>query len=253
MQGKTHRAGGMLCSIVGFALLQQNNLLLPDVNEGVQWLVMYPFTMWGSVASDLDHHWDSCPEKDYPSRLVNVALHITAPIKKTLDRSLSERQKKHSVIYQISNLFCASHRSWQTHSDLTLYLMIYLLYNILSGKFTSLGAVDISILSLIVMGVCLGVIAHLILDVLTPEGIWIIETSVLNKLLRLINPRLHINLPEKVHLVPKSRFFATGGAWEEFVQKVLQVTTLVSLAWFFLNLFIPNWMDYIPYQITLGG
>ena len=43
MTGKTHRAGGILCSIIGFAILKEKGLLLPDVNEGLQWLIIYPF------------------------------------------------------------------------------------------------------------------------------------------------------------------------------------------------------------------
>ena len=33
MTGKTHKAGGMLVSIVGFAILREKGLLLPDVNQ----------------------------------------------------------------------------------------------------------------------------------------------------------------------------------------------------------------------------
>ena len=43
MTGKTHKAGGMLCTIVGFTILKENGLLINNVNEGVQWLMMYPF------------------------------------------------------------------------------------------------------------------------------------------------------------------------------------------------------------------
>ena len=57
MTGNTHRAGGMLCSVVGFALLKEQGLLLPEINPCIQWLVMYPFCYWGSTASDLDHNW----------------------------------------------------------------------------------------------------------------------------------------------------------------------------------------------------
>jgi hypothetical protein len=251
MTGKTHRAGGMLCSIIGFEILRQKGLLLPDVNEGVQWLVMYPFTMWGSIASDLDHHWDSCPDKSYPSWFINKALHITAPIKKSLDKTLNESQKKHNPVYKVADFLNASHRSWQTHSDLTLIAMIYLLHLIIAGKFTSLGTLDISILTLILTGVCLGVVAHFILDVLTPEGVWITGLVILNRIVRLVNPRLKI--PEKLHIVPHQKFFATGGKWEEFVNKVLKIATIVAIVWFLGSLLIPIVMKYIPYSITISN
>ncbi len=89
MTGKTHRQGGMLCSLVGFALLKQNGLLNPEVNELVQLLVMYPFCVWGSVASDLDHEWDSAPTKGYPDFVINKALHITKPLANFFEKTTS--------------------------------------------------------------------------------------------------------------------------------------------------------------------
>lgn len=248
MTGSTHKAGGMLVSIVGFAILREKGLLLPNVNEGLQWLVMYPFTMWGSIASDLDHHWDSCPQKDYPSRLVNMALHITKPVKKSLDKTLTDSQKKHNVIYKVADTLNASHRSWQTHSDLTLFLMLYLLWSVFSGKIVGFGAVDTTIATLVLTGICLGIIAHFILDSITPEGIWMIGLVILNKILKLFNPR--INLPQKLHLVPHKKFFATGGKWEQLVQKVLKIATWVALIWFFYVLASPFLSEVIPFQIT---
>ena len=244
MTGKTHRAGGMLCSIVGFAILRENGLLLPNVNEGLQLLIMYPFCMWGSIASDLDHHWDSCPQKDYPSWLVHKVLHITAPIEKSL-----ESVDKKSPVYKVSHLLNAKHRSWQTHSDLTLFAMLYLMYLLISGKFVGLGVVDGALLSLVLMGVTLGIIAHFILDMITPEGIWLIGMTIINQGLRLMNPRAGF-LPEKLHFVPHKKLFATGGAWECFVQKVLKIATAVAVVWLLVTLFIPNWMSYIPFEFN---
>lgn len=247
MTGKTHKAGGMLCSIVGYSILRQKGLLLPEVNEGLQWLIIYPFCMWGSIASDLDHHWDSCPQRDYPSWLVNKALHITAPVQKFFDKNFDASKNKRNPIYQISKFFNAKHRSWQTHSDLTLYVILFLMYIVFSGKISFLSAVDSVLLSLVLTGVCMGFMAHLILDILTPEGVWIVEFVILNKLLSLISPRLR--LPEKLHIVPHKKLFATGGKWESFIQKVLKVFTILALIWFLVTLFIPDWMSYIPFTI----
>lgn len=249
MTGDTHKAGGMFVSVVGFYLLKKYNLLLPDVNEGLQWLVMYPFTMWGSIASDLDHNTHAIPSKDIPSRAVNAVLHITEPIKKSFEKNHSEAELKHNIVYKVANTLCAKHRSWQTHSDLTLFLMLYLIYWLMTSS--SLGVLDHSFLLLITMGICLGVIAHFILDLITPEGIWLIGLKVLNSVIRLFNPRAK-KLPEKLHLVPKSHFFATGGSWEKFVQKVLKVLTWLSIAYLLITLFLPNWLEYIPYTITFN-
>ena len=139
MTGETHRAGGMLCSIVGFSILQKNGLLLPDVNIGVQWLLMYPFCMWGSVASDLDHNWESCPSKGYPDWIINHTLHITKPIQKSLEMT---GQVKNGI-YKFAKFFNASHRSWQTHSDVTLYFMLSLMWIVNSSNIFNLDTIEI--------------------------------------------------------------------------------------------------------------
>ena len=151
-------------------------------------------------------------------------------------------------MYKIAKLFNARHRSWQTHSDLTLFFMLWLMNFVMSGGIKGFSAIDTSICSLILMGICLGIIAHFILDVLTPDGVWLCGFVVLNKLLKKINPRIH--LPEKLHFVPKAHFFATGNQWEEFVRKVLKVLTYVSLAWFLLNLLPVDIMSFIPINIS---
>lgn len=247
MTGATHRAGGMLVSIVGFALLRQKGLLLSNVNEGVQWLVMYPFTMWGSVASDLDHHWESCPTKDIPSRFVNAILHITKPAKKMLDRTLSESSRKKNPIYKLVDFLNASHRSWQTHSDLTLFAMLYLLYMVFTGQVGGLSEIDSTVIMLVLTGVCLGVVAHFILDALTPEGILLVIPAVINKILKLF--KLKFQLPQKLHLVPKTSFFATGGQWEQFVQKVLKTCTVLCVIWFLWVQLAPVILELLPFEI----
>ena len=243
MTGDTHKAGGMLCSIVGFSILQHNGLLIPDVNEGVQWLLMYPFCMWGSVASDLDHHWESCPSKSYPDWIINHMLHITKPMQKSLERTGID---KDDLVYKFSKFFNASHRSWQTHSDITIYFMGFLMWLVNVSNFLTLNAVDKSILSIVITGISLGIIAHFILDMLTPEGVWISWLVILNRIGRLINPRL--NLPEKIHFVPHAKFFATGGDWEMFIRRVLKVLTVISILWFLISNFSPELMSLIPFE-----
>lgn len=230
MTGKTHRDGGTLCTIVGFILLRDRGLLVEGVNPFVQLAVMYPFTLWGSVASDFDHHWESCPSKDIASRLVNKALHITNPLYKRLDEKLSASEKKTDRLYKFAKVSSCRHRSWQTHSDLTLVLLIGALYSILSGKASGgyLSGIDMSILSIVLTGIILGFIAHFILDMLTPEGVWSV-------LAVMINTVTGSKLRVKYGFVPKKRAFATGGAWENFVRWWLKLLTWVALAYLILT------------------
>lgn len=255
MTGETHRAGGLLCTVVGFVLLRNSNLLLPDVNEFVQLAVMYPFAKWGSVASDLDHHWDSCPEKDPPSWIVNRVLHITSPVVKTMETTVPEGLLKHSMGYKVAKFFNASHRSWQTHSDLTLACMVWLLWAVLSHRIgAGFTAIDTAILALILSGLCIGIIAHFILDMLTPQGVWFTGGVLVNRLLSTVKHKEIRVLPEKWHFVPKMKCFATGSAWESFVCKLLKIATVVSVVYLIFWVAFPSIgasiVDKFPWQIT---
>lgn len=239
MTGKTHRAGGFLCSVVGFALLRENGLLLPNVSEGLQWLVMYPFCMWGSVVSDLDHHWQSCPMKDPPSYVVNKLLHLTAPIQKSLEKA----GDKKSGVYKIAKTFNASHRSWQTHSDLTLFLMLLLIALVMTNSL-GFGAVDAMLLRMIVLGVSLGVIAHFILDMLTTDGVTSVFLIALGKLFRIKK------FPRKLRFVPKWHCFATSGSWEIWVNKALKVLNIIAMVYLLWN--ILGVSRLFPYTISFS-
>lgn len=243
MTGKTHKLGGFVCSVVGFELLRRNGMLIDGVNEGLQWLAMYPFCYWGSVASDLDHNDQAIPMKDPPSIVFHKMLHLTAPLKKLLEKSGDNK----SVAYKIASLFDASHRSWQTHSDLTLFVLLWLIHMILGGRF-QLGAVDSLLLSLMLMGVTTGLVAHFILDMLTTEGVWSVLLVVLGFVVKKINPRCK-NFPTKIKVVPRWHFFRTGASWELFVQKVLKILNVCAtlyLIWTLLGL-----GNLIPFEITI--
>ena len=238
MTGETHKTGGMLCTIVGYSVLQHKGLLIPDVNEGVQWLLMYPFCMWGSTMSDLDHHWESCPSKSYPDWIINHALHITKPIEKAFERD------KNDLLYKFGKLFNAHHRSWQTHSDITIYFMLLLIHLVKVSSY--LDTLDKAILLNILTGISLGITTHFILDMLTPEGVWFTPLVILNRVLKLISPR--INLPEKIHFVPHMGVFATGGAWEMFIRRVLKFLTVTSILWFLADIISPSIFEFLPFE-----
>lgn len=230
MTGKTHRVGGMLCVLGGYTLLESKGMLLGNVSPILQLTVMYPFAIYGSIASDLDHDWHSCPSKDVVSLAINKILHLTSGIVDRLDEK--------SLIYKVLSIFDANHRSWQTHSDLFLIAMIITTFNMLNS---SIGSVDAVIIRLIATGLILGVISHLVLDMLTPEGIWSISTTFLGWLLtskfigkivthysiRKSIKQLGRAIPQKISLVPDTKFFRTGGVWEKLIRKVLWVICLL--------------------------
>lgn len=252
MTGKTHKMGGMFISVLGFALLKNNNMLMENVNLGLQWLTIYPFCVWGSTASDLDHHWQSCPTKDLPSLVVHKILHFAEPRYKQLDASLSKRQKDASIEYKVCKVATAKHRSWQTHSDLTLLLMLYLLFNVIHGKFDFFNSYDAMLARLILTGLCMGVAEHLILDLLTTDGIWNMTVVILNILLGGKIPRKF----EKWHFVPRMHFFATDSKWEHFIYKLLKVLTVVSVVYLLLIVLCPDFIiklqGLFPYRLKFN-
>lgn len=224
MEGKTHRIGGMLCCLGGYTILESKGMLLGDVSPLVQLAVMYPFAIYGSVVSDLDHNWHSAPCKDVISLGINKILHLTTPI----------REKTNSKSFLVS-LFDARHRSWQTHSDLFLFVLIVVANSILSS---TVNSADQVIIRLITTGLVLGIISHLVLDMLTPEGVWSIVTTILGKITK------YKKIPKKIHFVPNTPFFRTGGTWEKIIRYIMWIVCIFLL----LNLIL----DLSPYQIVFG-
>lgn len=225
MTGKTHRVGGMLCVLGGFTYLESKGLLLRNVNPLLQLTVMYPFALYGSIVSDLDHNANSIPSKDIVSVAINRILHLTSG----LNESTGGRNK-------VFGILDAKHRSWQTHSDLFLVALMYALYQMVME--TKLATVESVIWSLVGMGFILGVISHLVLDMITPEGIWSILLVGVGKVTG------NKVMPKKLRLVPDSKFFSTGGPWESLVRNILWICCVV--------LFIRLIYLMTPYRITFN-
>lgn len=226
MTGKTHRAGGVVACVIGYAALSKYGLLLDGAEGWIQLTVMYPFAVWGSVASDLDHRWESSPVKDGVGWLFNKLLHCTSSICERLNLS------RHNVL----RIFAAKHRSWQTHSDLVLAVVLVLLWQLLHGAFGLSGA-GAGMLSLAVMGIGLGLISHLILDMLTPSGVWFVSFIAVNAFIGLFVRKKVRLLPEKVRFVPNTAFFSTGNGWEKIINGLLSVCGVLGvLTVIFINI-----------------
>ena len=200
MTGKTHRVGGMLCALAGYTVLESKGMLISGVNPLLQLTIIYPFAIYGSVFSDLDHNPNSIPSKDIVSVAVNKVLHLSDATKGPL------------------SIFNARHRSWQTHSDLFLFIVIALFGTLLSSMS---GTANSIIIQLVGMGFLLGVISHLILDMLTPEGIWCFGLVAFSKVTG--------KKSTKIRFVPKSKFFATGGSWEDCVRAFMWFISILLL------------------------
>lgn len=218
MQGNTHRVGGALSCLLGYTILYNKGMVMQDVNPLLQLTVMYPFAIYGSVVSDLDHNWNSAPAKDPISKGINGLLHLTTGIR-----------KKTGSKNPILSVLDAKHRSWQTHSDLFLFVFVALGIFLSGGDISNANTI---ILKLVLMGFVLGLISHLVLDSLTPAGIWCIIPSIIGR--RRVAFRL----------VPKTKFFATGGSWELIVRTIMYFVIII------LGIYIFYTMS--PYRITFN-
>lgn len=241
MTGKTHRVGGVLSVLSGFLLLDSNGMLLSNINPAIQLVAMYPFAIYGSTFSDLDHNWDSSPSKDVVSYVINKSLHLTTKVVNTLGED--------SKVSKVLSIFNARHRSWQTHSDLFLFLMVCLCLSLFSSN---ANMIDVEILRLISSGFTLGVISHLILDMITPEGIWSILLVAINKLINIFSHssrkfrrlRKRKIFTEKLSLVPNTEFFRTGGTWETLIRSIMWAVCLILLFKVIYN--------FCPYTISFN-
>lgn len=218
MQGPTHRMGGVVSCFAGYVYLNKTGQTLNEVEPLVQLLIMYPFSIWGSTCSDLDHHpgklseqlnplnekaGNSLPSKDPVSRGISLILHATGRLHKLYPKN------------KLFGVLDSKHRSWQTHSELPLVLTILGLLAV-TTYLPYIGSATAIILQLVLVGLMFGVIAHLILDLLTPEGLPFATGLLFNTLLgRKV-------LPSKIKIIPfippskqgQPGFFSTGGTWE---------------------------------------
>ena len=147
MLGKTHHAGGTVAALLAFEVMRVNGWMIPDCNEFVQLLMMYPFASFGSIFPDLDQNDDALPSKDPVAIAIHKVLRWTG----------------------------AKHRSWQTHSlSFTggfCFLLLSLL--LLGNHLIGMNIIEWAFLRLSLIGFIAGVLSHLILDAFSMAGIHI--------------------------------------------------------------------------------
>ena len=148
MLGKTHHAGGTVAALLAFEVMRTKGWLIPDCNEFIQLLMMYPFASFGSIFPDLDQNDDAQPSKDPIALAIHKILRVTG----------------------------AKHRSWHTHSLLVTGGFCFLLFALVflgNSLIGVTGAIDWACLRLATIGFVCGVMSHLILDAFSIGGIHI--------------------------------------------------------------------------------
>lgn len=199
MMYSTHKAGGALFALVGFDLLSRNNLLPAGIDSWLQLVLLYPVCSFASVAPDLDHGWSSVKEHTPASWLVHKLIHLTKP----------------------------RHRSWQTHCVVLaggfIGLLLSLVYAMQELSWFGVRGINVAVIRLLVYGLGLGIGSHLVLDLFTTDGIWLIPGI-------------------KIRLVPHSSKYGTDTKYEHRVRAFLYVSVALALIWV-LNPF--NVQEYI--------
>lgn len=230
MEGKTHRIGGTVCAMAGFVTLKDSGYLLSSelISPALQFLVIYTAGIYGGMWPDNDHHWESSPLKDPASWLQNKVMHIANAPYKRLDEKMSSKQKKRSMLYKTLKFMRCIHRSWQTHSEFTLLMILWLMMSPTLLGFT--GRFDSVLWLLIVTGFGLGVISHIILDMLTTEGV----CFALGVFIKVFFPSVPIFTT--IRLVPGISAFKTGSEWEMAIRKALSLIQYALLIMVLLDL-----------------
>lgn len=257
MMGATHRLGGVTSALGAYVLANSSGVvdaesvaLYSGLGLGVvSMVVIYPFAVYGSTASDLDHHPGSSPHKDIVSVAVNRLLHVGSFIQGSAP--------KRSLRYKLGGILNAKHRSWQTHSDFTVLLLSWVLWAVATGRFTVGNGVETVIVQLAIIGLICGLLAHLFLDAITPEGIHLLTGKAVNKVLRRkVVPEVLRLVPRKPVRVPVRKktkagyrrvvdesFFATGHTWEVWVARSLRFINTMLFVWIVY--------DLQPYKLVL--
>lgn len=131
------------------------------------------------------------------------------------------------LVHKILHLTKPKHRSWQTHSLLVTGGLCLLFSAISMLLFALYGnTIENVYFRLITIGGCLGVASHLVLDTLTTAGIYIWPGY-------------------KFRLVPKSKAFATGTAWETSVFRVIMVINFLLFTDILFNMFGYSLVDVL--------
>lgn len=230
MQGKTHNVGGIVAGLGTYIVLRENNLLPASevVNPLLQLIMMYPAAIWGATAPDQDHGYTSIPMRDPLSYLLWFILHIPNMIYNNMDKARQRLGlRKKSVLQRFVGIFRCNHRSYQTHSDITILFLIWLVTKVVLKLDPNVP--QNTLIILIGSGMLVGFLSHVFLDLCTTDGIpsiiLMVLTSWLPKKLRI----------RKISLVFGSSFFSTDSLYEKYVRKLLNKVSYLMMTYIVLK------------------
>lgn len=178
MTFKTHREFAI--TFIYFATFYIYSNSTVNINYFCLLIIMLSIGAKGALFPDVDHYWQNVKEKTVCNWILNKLIHLTG----------------------------GKHRSWQTHSlDLCLIsgaLFMWVDYILYEKEI--IDYLNYQVILIILLSFYSGWVSHLIADMLTTAGVYIL---ILKK--------------KNIKLVPKKLFrleFKTGDVWEEAFYRI---------------------------------
>lgn len=188
MTARTHREFAISFIYLATFYIYRHSLI--DINYYALLIIMLCVGAKGALFPDVDHAWKNVKEKTLFNRILNVLIHITGGV----------------------------HRSWQTHSfdiwaiftGASLYLNHYMF------SIEKISGLNYQVIKLLIFAFCSGWLSHLISDMFTVGGVYIL-------ILRKKNVRL---VPKRIGKLE----FKTGGDWEGWFYRMNnRINTVMSI------------------------
>lgn len=233
MMGDTHRLGGAAAAFAGYLAVQNQGITITNIHPAIELLAIYPYAIYGSTAPDMDQNERAIPHRDPFNKTLWHILHLGNKPRKHMS--------KKSPVYHVLAPFDCKHRSWQTHSELTLLVLAFFTWamlqpEIVMGVFGKAYAATGPVAALIGVGLCLGLMSHIILDSITKEGIPLVSGMIVKK----VSGVKHF--PDRLRFVPeKSQYFKTGDDFEKKVNSVLKALLWVQFLLVLISIFPPHY------------
>lgn len=196
MTSRTHKECAISFVYLATFYIYSNSIV--EINYYSLLLIMLCVGASGALFPDVDHTWKNVKEKTLFNWIINKLIHLTG----------------------------GKHRSWQTHSiDLCIASgLLLLIYS--KGLFTAekISELDYEVFRIIIFAFYSGWISHLLSDMLTIQGVYILCLKKKN-----------------VKFVPRrvgSLEFKTGDRWENYVynlvNKINIVLSLIAIVYPFM-------------------
>lgn len=179
MTEKTHAVGSLVFATGAFLIMDKCNMLDTQIVKIAQYGIITPYALWGTQIPDFD--------QDNPNRIV------TNPVNR--------------LIMDLFKVLGAKHRGIISHV-LPIFLSgIVCLLMQLSIITFGMHKLSLDVLHLMLLGLFLGLLSHLILDMCTKDGIYVCG--------------------KRVALVPKTDIFKTGSPYEKTFRSVLYIVCCI--------------------------